>query len=1042
MSKIKSTLLLILPTIIFLSINNMTYFAQAESQFDTNENGVNEIVWSLNDIMFYQDCPVDDGSSNDVSVCNANLPEETIKKLESLKIKEKAEENMERYEYAASKTGLIWQIVAALHYREGGMDSGKSILNGEKLYDHINSDGKKVVSDPNEDAKNAAEHLISMGKSIYGVDITTDQSVEALGKAFLAYNRGNMYTDKCGNGNISYTNSPYVMNYYDDDHMEMTWNHADSYCNGTKLNDVEGSKNQQLGALVVVAYLCGDGNNSNDGPDDSAGAVVEESDDSSATGGASSTSTTSGYAKKIAEQAYKLAYPHSADNKVDRGKDNYNAYSGFVEATKELGTWEENKDHGPDCGYFVKAVISSVDTSLVKKPKKASISSSTFVDGKWETFDYSGKKIPVSELQSGDIIWYENPGLHWFIVAESPEDHKLRVIEASYCHEGHWSCGEWGHVGRELKKTDKLSSHEHQIVYRAKGGGPACNSCDQGSLNINGTAVCLAWPLGTEDEAKYPGGSATDAFTKAQAKVAPIHNTGDKAAETGASCDVFVATTVRWSGYDKDYPVYLNGTGQQLEYVQNHPNLWDFKQLEGKGKDELQAGDIVMENCSGTATCGHTYIIVEDEGGKLYIAAGSHADHYGAIQDFYTPKGTAYRIRPTGKVNNSSKGVSVTDGVKSSSITGTLTGSISQNNHNIGATARYFAYPEKSNDQDIKSHAYRAEEWEKFRESVGKYKININGSLSSKEHIAMGRSCVLFVWGVLKYAGLTEEFGNNEHLDKTLDKEADWEYLGTDLPVSELKDGDVWAWTKLNSNGNPGHYGIFVRDADGTPRTIEASLSIPAYGRVMKKISNSSIFRGKKVWRNKNNQTGSLDDNCDICTGSNDSNGGGALKEGGYDSVEEAKKAIIAQYMKYNGNPGTDFHTSKCKNSRDNCSTFSLWFVREYLGWDTAKTNMGGDGLSIAKNVYNAYHDKYPKMTKSSTPTVYSIASWDSPVGKIRSNNHTGVIVGIDKSKDQILIAHAAWCAWEGEVWEDKLSKYIGHGTYVDVSAYVKGLEK
>ena len=222
-------------------------FALDEQELDT---------FSQNNILFYD--PSETSCSGGASVCDTDLPEETVKKLESAGVKEKAEANMERYKYAEEKTGLPWQAIAALHYREAGMSSDGSISNGQKLTKsgcYTNVDGIKICSDANKDAEDAANHLISMAKSVYGVELSSGSSVEDWGKAFLSYNRGYMY--KC-NGDVPYTSSPYVMNFYDNEHMNMTWISADSTdCKGGHPNSVAGKKDSNVGALAVFAYLCG-----------------------------------------------------------------------------------------------------------------------------------------------------------------------------------------------------------------------------------------------------------------------------------------------------------------------------------------------------------------------------------------------------------------------------------------------------------------------------------------------------------------------------------------------------------------------------------------------------------------------------------------------------------------------------------------------------------------------------------------------------------------------------------------------------------------
>ena len=209
--------------------------------------------YAKNNILYYDPTGSECVGGSSISVFSGDLPEETIQKIESAKIKERAEKNMERYLYAQKETGLPWQVLAILHEREAGMDPNSTILNGESLTPHYNVDGQWVSGDPNEDAVNAANHFISNAKMVYG--ITDFNSLENVANGFLAYNRGFMYK-ALGN---TWDESPYVMNYYDKDHWDMKWIHADSWDDIKKVyrNHVEGTTNYQLGALTLFVYLGG-----------------------------------------------------------------------------------------------------------------------------------------------------------------------------------------------------------------------------------------------------------------------------------------------------------------------------------------------------------------------------------------------------------------------------------------------------------------------------------------------------------------------------------------------------------------------------------------------------------------------------------------------------------------------------------------------------------------------------------------------------------------------------------------------------------------
>jgi len=208
---------------------------------------------STNGNFYYDQCDnicSPDSSTSIVVGDNSALPAATVSYLDGRKIKDLAEQNKDRYMYAQTKTGLPWQVVAAIHYREAGMSATQSIFNGAKLGTGINVDGQNVVSDPNEDALNAANHFIKMASGVYGIDLSvTPESItlEQWGNAYLAYNRGYLYKQ----AGKTYDQSPYVMNGFDASHVNMSWvgKPADPAVSG-----IDGNK---AGALSVLVYLGG-----------------------------------------------------------------------------------------------------------------------------------------------------------------------------------------------------------------------------------------------------------------------------------------------------------------------------------------------------------------------------------------------------------------------------------------------------------------------------------------------------------------------------------------------------------------------------------------------------------------------------------------------------------------------------------------------------------------------------------------------------------------------------------------------------------------
>ena len=139
-------------------------------------------------------------------------------------------------------------------------------------------------------------------------------------------------------------------------------------------------------------------------------------------------------------------------------------------------------------------------------------------------------------------------------------------------------------------------------------------------------ALELAWPQGTSSSKyKYKGGSATAAFKKALDTYFPTHNSWSKGPKTGASCDVFVGTTIRASGYDPDYP---RGFDEQWDYLKTSDK---WKRINYTGDmSQLQSGDIILyiRNSGGRHTC----IYYKDTNGRNCLIEAQIRKYYGYVK--------------------------------------------------------------------------------------------------------------------------------------------------------------------------------------------------------------------------------------------------------------------------------------------------------------------------------------------------------------------------------------------------------------------------
>ncbi len=582
---------------------------------------------------------------------------------------------------------------------------------------------------------------------------------------------------------------------------------------------------------------------------------------------------------------------------------------------------------------------------------------------------------------------------------------------------------------------------------------PSCNACVPGSLNINGAAVCLAWPLGTDEKVNaFPNGSGTDLFTSFWESDDKVYKDGGPEHKVGAYCCGFSAAAVHFSGYDPDFASSCGHDDHihnqfQYKYAKSHPDLWEVIPYD---KSILRGGDVIYySNPSGG---GHSYVIVQDEKGELYIAEASQANFFGVIHKYRDPPSInmAFIFRAKNARNNSS-GISVTDGVKSSSTTGTLSSGKTSGNGDINASAFELAWPEGTSDS-----VYRSKAWDKFVEAFNALPGRKNRGGQAWND---GKSCMVFVNTVLQYAGALK-MEKLSSVTWDLIKSDDWEEVGGEgndgagLTYEDLEPGDVLSYFAAGSSSDGSdqykglglhHEAIYGETPDGKGRIIEAGFEIE-WGHVNgKKLDPKSklvnnwarmvrVFRWKK-------QSG--DSKCDVCAGVGDDSGGGWLKEGGYSSTKEAEE-IIKEYHKKWKNDKPHFgdvcdHGSFRGSPHANCTNFSMWFAYNYMHC-TDLANKGVNGYNVADKVYSVCKRKFNKIKKSNTPSVYSIVSWNSPVGKMGSFNHTAVVVGINKEKNQIIFADAAWCSQDGRIWEDKLNLYEGRGTYVDISDYVTGL--
>ncbi|MCI7145036.1 MAG: peptidoglycan-binding protein [Clostridiales bacterium] len=174
-------------------------------------------------------------------------------------------------------------------------------------------------------------------------------------------------------------------------------------------------------------------------------------------------------------------------------------------------------------------------------------------------------------------------------------------------------------------------------------------------------AIECCWPYGTSSiKYKYSTGNPTDAYQEALDAAYPEDvrsKWGQAKSRAGASCDVFVGTVARASGYDYNFPRALS---KDLTYLPGTTSKW--KKVSVTKVKDMQPGDIIMYLNKGGG--GHicVYVEVNDVG---YIANAHYQDKGGCygVMDAkakdYNPsnyKSFAVYRQVTNKVSFFSKG--------------------------------------------------------------------------------------------------------------------------------------------------------------------------------------------------------------------------------------------------------------------------------------------------------------------------------------------------------------------------------------------------
>jgi hypothetical protein len=209
------------------------------------------------------------------------------------------------------------------------------------------------------------------------------------------------------------------------------------------------------------------------------------------------------------------------------------------------------------------------------------------------------------------------------------------------------SNGTWGQIKVDYGPIEYPANSDYgaYIYYVAAGGGSFSNdkgecgsSNSKGNMDVNQTAIDLAWPVGDphvgtmtpkpEDEAAYKEVSPEWTWIPSG----------------GSSCDFFVATVMRYSGVDPDFACC--GTENQRDYMRAHPEL--YEEIPNTGDPSiLRPGDILQVDGVPGVYGGHghikLYVEIDGVGHEAQASYNSHSGELSTSVNLSDPRGN-YKI--------------------------------------------------------------------------------------------------------------------------------------------------------------------------------------------------------------------------------------------------------------------------------------------------------------------------------------------------------------------------------------------------------------
>lgn len=363
------------------------------------------------------------------------------------------------------------------------------------------------------------------------------------------------------------------------------------------------------------------------------------------------------------------------------------------------------------------------------------------------------------------------------------------------------------------------------------------NNLGIGNMNINKTAIQLAWPA---DSGQHSCNEPKEEYKKALIETKAVSSFGNCNCKSslncrwkhyGTSCSVYVSTVLRYSGVAPDAAQSPTGL---LKYMKERPHLFT-EVTQGYNKNNMQPGDIHINGKSDND--GHVRLVVKTDDGKYHIAE-AHLNAYG---------GKPPQINKA-EYDGNAKGYQVfraKNNQQNSAVSSNASNLLSNGGSSIGKTALQLAWP--------KGTACTKEstpEYYKARMAVGIATDKVYNPNKKWACAGIGASCDQFVGIVIRYSGVDPKAGHDVCDDGETDERCIvgralahpeiYEEVTEGYSDAKARDGDILV--------HSGHAWVIARlPENGKLYRVEAAYTYCCTGRVTNPFKWSPTENGNKV---------------------------------------------------------------------------------------------------------------------------------------------------------------------------------------------------